>query len=266
MRADATQLRQVVMNLITNASDAISASGVVTLTTEAIDADARYLAEIQAPEGLAPGRYVVLEVSDTGCGMTDEVKARIFEPFFTTKFAGRGLGLAAVQGIVRAHHGAIKVHSQADTGTTFRVLFPALDERAEPGAAGAALPARSGRGRRVLVVDDEEDVREFVRKALEMAGFAVTLADDGQSGIEAFAAGPDGFALVLLDLTMPRLGGADAYRVMRGQRPDVRVLLTSGFTAKEATAGFGGEGPIGFLRKPFRADDLLAAVFGAVGP
>ena len=151
VRADATQLRQVVMNLITNASDAIGErSGVLTLTTGAIDADARYLAEIQAGAELAPGRYVYLEVSDTGCGMTDEVREKIFDPFFTTKFTGRGLGLAAVQGIVRGHKGAIKVYSQPGRGTTFKVLFPALDgagvapaPRRPPGRPGAGAGAGS---------------------------------------------------------------------------------------------------------------------------
>ncbi|MBP3959082.1 PAS domain S-box protein [Gemmata sp. G18] len=266
VQADPTQLRQIVMNLITNASDAIEPrSGVITLTTGLIDADARYLAEIQAVEELVPGRYVYLEVSDTGCGMTDDVRAKIFDPFFTTKFTGRGLGLAAVQGIARAHKGAIKVYSQLGKGTTFKVLFPALDH---PGAAPApapVLPALAGRGRRVLVVDDEEDVQVFARKILELVGFAVTVARDGRAGVEAFAAEPHEFVLVLLDLTMPRLGGAEAYREMRRLRADARVVLTSGFAAQEATSGFEGKGLAGFLRKPFRADELLKIVLDAVG-
>ncbi len=266
VQADTTQLRQIVMNLITNASDAIGAtSGVITLTTGLVDADARYLSEIQAPPDLPPGRYVYLEVSDTGTGMTDEVRAKIFDPFFTTKFTGRGLGLAAVQGIVRAHRGAIKVYSQVGKGTTFKVLFPALEHAGEPGAPAAQPTVRNGRGRRVLVVDDEEDVRVFTRKALELAGFAVTVAADGQDGAETYARAPDAFALVLLDLTMPRLNGSEAYRQMRAHRPDVRVVLTSGFAEQEATSGFEGKGLCGFLRKPFRADDLLNAVFTAVG-
>ncbi|HEY1188088.1 MAG TPA: PAS domain S-box protein [Gemmata sp.] len=267
VRADPTQIRQIVMNLITNASDAIGArSGVITLTTGVIDADARYLMEIQAAEELAPKRYVYLEVSDTGCGMTEEVRAKIFDPFFTTKFTGRGLGLAAVLGIVRAHKGAIKVYTQPGKGTTFKVLFPALelsDEEPKPASAG---PVQNGRGRRVLVVDDEEDVRVFARKVLELAGFEVTVTADGQAGVEAFAAAPDGFALVLLDLTMPKLGGSDTFREMRRHRAGVRVVLTSGFAAEEATSGFEGKGLAGFLRKPFRTEELLKVVFETVGP
>jgi PAS domain S-box-containing protein len=267
VEADATQLRQVVMNLITNASDAIGArSGVITLTTGLIDADARYLSEIQAAEGLAPGRYVYLEVSDTGCGMTEDVRTKMFDPFFTTKFTGRGLGLAAVQGVVRAHRGAIKVYTQPGKGTTFKVLFPALGRSADTQAAPVAEPRLNGRGRRILVVDDEEDVRVFARKVLALAWFAVTLAADGQAGVEALAAAPAAFELVLLDLTMPRLGGADAYREMRRLKGDVRVVLSSGFAAQEATTGFEGKGLAGFLRKPYRTDELLKTVFDAVGP
>jgi PAS domain S-box-containing protein len=267
VQADATQLRQIVMNLITNASDAIGArSGVITVATGLIDADARYLLEIQAAQDLPPGRYVYLEVSDTGCGMSEETRAKIFDPFFTTKFTGRGLGLAAVLGIVRAHKGAIKVYSQVGKGTTFKVLFPALGGAGVAVSAARPAAARSGRGRRVLVADDEEDVRVFARKVLELAGFAVTVAADGVEAAEAFGRDPDDYSLVLLDLTMPRMGGSDAYRALRALRPEVRVVLTSGFAAQEATSGFEGKGLAGFVRKPFRADDLLDAVFDAVGP
>ncbi len=265
VQADPTQLRQVVMNLITNASDAIGErSGVITLTTGLIDADSRYLTEIQTAEELKPGRYVYLEVSDTGYGMTDEVRAKIFDPFFTTKFTGRGLGLAAVQGIVRGHKGGIKVHTQPGRGTTFKVLFPALAGDAEV-VRPAAQPTMTGRGRRVLVVDDEEDVRVFARKVLEIAGFAVTVAVDGRCGVKAFTES-HAFSLVLLDLTMPRLGGSEAYREMRRHRADACVVLTSGFAAEEATTGFKGKGLAGFLRKPFRADELLKTIFDVVGP
>lgn len=171
-----------------------------------------------------------------------------------------------MQGIVRAHRGAIKVYTQPGKGTTFKVLFPALDRPGEIADAAPAAPVPTGRGCRVLVVDDEEDVRVFARKVLEMAGFAVTVAVDGQAAVEAVAAEPDGFALVLLDLTMSRLGGSDAYREMRRLRSDVCVVLTSGFAAQEATSGFEGKGLAGFLRKPYRTDELLTIIFDAVGP
>jgi PAS domain S-box-containing protein len=267
--ADPTQVRQVVMNLITNASDAIGTkSGVITLTTGEIDADERYLREIDAAPSVPAGRYVYLEVSDTGCGMSDETRAKIFDPFFTTKFTGRGLGLAAVIGIVRAHRGTVKVYSQVGRGTTFMVLLPvaASDQRPTNGSRIGPALAPFGRGRKVLVVDDEKDVRVFARKALELSGFEVDVASDGRDGADAFAANPAAYELVLIDLTMPRMGGADAYREMRRARPDVRAILTSGFAPEEATSGFEGKGLAGFVRKPFRADELLKAVFEAVGP
>ena len=267
IRADGTQLRQVVMNLITNASDAIGdRSGVITVTTGTIDADLQYLREIQAVDELTPGRFVYLEVSDNGCGMTPEVRQRIFDPFFTTKFTGRGLGLAAVQGIVRAHQGAIKVYTQVGKGTTFKVLLPVV-EHADAGIdAPTPEPRLLGRSRRILVADDEEDVRVLLRKVLEAAGFQVVLAVDGREAVQAFRAANGAFDLVLLDLTMPHLSGADAFQQLRSQRPDVQVILTSGFAEEEATSGFQGKGLAGFLRKPFRTQELLAALHTAIGP
>ena len=266
IKADATQLRQVVMNLITNASDAIGErSGVITVTTGLIDADARYLREIQAPDDLPEARYVYFEVSDNGCGMSDEVRQRIFDPFFTTKFTGRGLGLAAVQGIVRAHKGAIKVYTQVGKGTTFKVLLPAMVQEAADSAASTTPLHTDGRGRRILVVDDEEDVRVFVRKMLEHAGFLVTVAVDGREGVRAFTADGAEFDLVLLDLTMPHMSGADAFRHLRAHRPSVQVVLTSGFAEEEATSGFQGKGLTGFLRKPFRTQELLGMIRTALG-
>jgi PAS domain S-box-containing protein len=266
VKADATQLRQVFMNLITNASDAIGErSGVITVTTGLIDADEPYLRDILAPEGLAPGRYVYIEVSDNGSGMTDDVRQRIFDPFFTTKFTGRGLGLAAVQGIVRAHRGAIKVYTQLGKGTTFKVLLPALDHEGESTPAKQPPVALQGRNRRILVVDDEEDLRVFMRKSLEGVGFQVELAVDGRAGLAAFRAAGGAFDLVLLDLTMPHLSGAETFRALRSERPDVCVVLTSGFAEEEATSGFAGKGLAGFLRKPFRIQDLLAMVYACLG-
>ncbi len=264
---DATQIRQVVMNLITNASDAIGdRSGVVTLTTGLIDADATYLREIGSDQ-LPPQRYAYLEVSDTGCGMPDEVKARVFEPFFTTKFTGRGLGLSAVLGIVRGHGGAIMVDSQPGRGTTFKVLLPTAEAAPTP----ADDPDRTtrepfGRGRAVLVVDDEEDVRVLARKLLTRAGFAVEVAADGREGVAAFRRRPAEFAVILCDLTMPHMDGSEAFREMRAADRAVRTILTSGFAAEEATAGFEGKGLAGFLRKPFTAEELLQAVFEVTGP
>ncbi|MCU0863901.1 MAG: PAS domain-containing protein [Planctomycetes bacterium] len=256
---DATQIRQVVMNLITNASDAIGdKSGVITVSTGLIDADAKYLADIRAAE-LRPAQYVYIEVSDTGCGMEDSTKAKIFEPFFTTKFTGRGLGLAAVQGIVRGHQGAIKVYSAPGRGTTFKVLLPAVDV-STPDESVPKFAEVAGRQRVILVVDDEENVRVFTRKALEIAGFRVLTANDGKQAIKVYRQNAGDITVVVCDLTMPHLDGAATFRQLRRISPEVRVILSSGFAEEEATAGLGGMGLSGFLRKPYRAAELLRTV------
>jgi two-component system cell cycle sensor histidine kinase/response regulator CckA len=266
VECDPTQVRQVAMNLITNGSDAIgSRSGVVTVTTGVIDADDKYLADFDDGRESPPGRYVYLEVSDTGCGMDEETKERMFDPFFTTKATGRGLGLAAVRGVVTGHRGAIKVYSQVGRGTTFKILFPAGSKEPVDPVAAVVTPSVFGGGKAVLVIDDEEDVRVFTRKALERAGFVVVLAADGRAGVDAFKAEPDRFSFVVSDLTMPKLGGAEVYRELRTLRPGVKVILTSGFAPEEAMVGFEGKGLTDFLRKPFRVQDLLAAARAAVG-
>jgi len=184
--ADASQLRQVVMNLVVNASEAIGErSGVVTISTGAMDCDRAYLSEAWLDEQLPEGMYVFIEVADTGAGMEAETRTRIFDPFFTTKFTGRGLGLAAVLGIVRGHRGAIKVYSELGRGTTFKVLLPASQraEAQEPGSAVRGI--YEGKGT-VLLVDDDESVRAVGRKMLERIGFAVVTASDGAEGHRAF--------------------------------------------------------------------------------
>jgi len=263
--ADASQLRQIVMNLVINASEAIGdRSGVIALHTGLVRADRRYLADTQLAHSLPEGDYVFLEVSDTGCGMTPELKARIFEPFFTTKFTGRGLGLAAVLGIVRGHRGALRVYSEPGKGSTFKLLLPMA-----PGAA-VELPVPSpladgwrGSGR-ILLADDEETVRAVVARVLENLGFTVTLAADGREAAQLFEREPDAFTLVVMDLTMPHLDGAEAFARMRRVRPDVRVVLMSGFSEHDATITFAGKGLAGFLQKPFELGQLrdkIRAVF-----
>jgi PAS domain S-box-containing protein len=263
---DTTQIRQVVLNLITNASDAIGdRSGVISVATGVVDADAKYLTDLGAAH-LTAGRYAYLEVSDTGCGMSADTAARMFEPFYTTKPAGRGLGLSAIQGIVRGHRGAVRVYSEVGRGTTFKILLPTTDQSPARDAAGHAAGAAAGRGRLVLVIDDEEDVRVLVRKVLERYGFAVALAADGRTGEAEYRGRRAEVDLVLCDLTMPHQDGGTTFRRLRQLDPGVRVVLMSGFSADEATAGLNGMGLQGFLRKPFRVEELAEAVFAAVGP
>jgi len=257
VRADATQLRQIVMNLVINASEAIGArSGVVTIATGFVQADRAYLDGTLAASDLPEGRYVFLEITDTGSGMSPEIRARIFDPFFSTKFTGRGLGLAAVLGIVRGHEGTLKVYSEPGRGTAFRILLPATHGPATmPAVTEAAIDPWRGAGT-VLVVDDEATVLVAATRMLELLGFTVLTAHDGREAAERFRADPAGIRAVLLDLTMPHLDGEGTFRELRQIRPDVRVLLMSGFDELEAVNRFVGKGLAGFLQKPFRVEDL----------
>jgi CheY-like chemotaxis protein len=253
--ADAPQLHQVVMNLVLNASEAIGDQpGVIRICTGS---------RPPGPEGSESG-YVCLEVTDTGCGMDEATRARIFEPFFTTKFTGRGLGLAAVQGIVRGHKGAIEVESVPGRGSTFRLLLPAVREAVEP--RQQALPSSQswqGEGT-VLVADDEGWVRDVTARLLRSLGFQVLLAQDGEEALTRWQAAADEVRLVLLDLTMPKLDGEETFRVLHLLRPDLPVVLMSGFSEHEAAGRFGGKGLAGFLAKPFRLADLAERVRAAL--
>ncbi len=241
--ADASQLRQVVMNLLTNASDAL-AEGIGTITVETG----------RAREGL------FLRVTDTGVGMDDGTRARIFDPFFTTKSTGRGLGLAAVRGIVRSHGGEIRVESAPGRGSSFTVLLPADaggpgEDRTNPLPEASPAPP----GATVLVVDDEEAVRNAARAILEESGYRVVEAVDGPAGVGALArTGP--VAAVLLDLTMPGWTGAETLRRLKEARPGVPVIASSGFPEAEVAAEFPPGEVVGFLAKPYRAEVLLGAV------
>jgi two-component system, cell cycle sensor histidine kinase and response regulator CckA len=250
--ADPTQLRQIVMNLVINASDAIAErSGLIRVCTGIMRADRQYLEAMFLSPELEPGDYVFLEVNDNGCGMPPEVKARIFEPFYSTKFAGHGLGLAAVLGIVRSHHGTIKVYSEPGRGTTFKLLFPVMTEGApEPEASDDPVSAWRGTGL-ALVIDDEETVRAVAARTLESLGFSPLIAADGAEGVRVFREHADALRLVLLDLTMPHMNGEETYRELCRINPKVPVVLMSGFTEKDTIDRFAGKQLAGFIQKPF---------------
>jgi CheY-like chemotaxis protein len=189
--------------------------------------------------------------------MDNDTLGKIFEPFFTTKFTGRGLGLAAVLGIVRGHHGALRVQSTPSRGTIFSLLFPAIDVLAERlSAEPLAASAWRGSGE-ILVIDDESGVRDLMVRILDGAGFTVLTAGDGQAGVELFRARADTINCVLLDLTMPRLNGEQAFRAIRQIKPDVRVVLMSGYTEQDVTARFADKELAGFVQKPFTTNELL---------
>jgi PAS domain S-box-containing protein len=266
IEADATQIRQIVMNLVTNAAEAIGdEGGLVTVRTDKEECDRAFLDETQMGQGLQEGSYVTFEVSDTGCGMDEGTKGKVFEPFFTTKLTGRGLGLAGVFGIVRGHKGAIKVESEPGRGTTFTALFPALDKLTKPVETHArAKTERSGSGT-ILLVDDEETVREVAERFLERIGFTVLVAEDGAKALEVFRQHQDKITCVLLDLSMPNIDGEEAFAELRKIRGDVRVVLSSGYSEQELDERFAGEGLAGFIQKPYSIAALrekLAQVLG----
>lgn len=257
---DPGQLTQVVMNLLTNAVEAMGTDGgtVAIRTGTGEQAGGRVS---QFPSSLGPGPYVFLEIEDDGCGMDTETLRRIFDPFFTTKFTGRGLGLASVLGILRAHGGAIEIDSRPGRGTKFRVMLPV----AEQGSAGrreatrqsaVPVPPRS----MVLVIDDDEGTREITRDCLERAGLRVVLASDGDTGVKRFGQHADEIAVVILDRTMPGVSGEETFDRIRAIHPNVRILLMSGYAEQRAAEAFADRQLSGFIGKPFLPDDLLAAV------
>lgn len=263
--ADVSQLNQVLMNLVINGAEAIGEQGgsVVVRTGRQV-LEARDLASVGAFPDTAPGPFVFVEVSDTGHGMDEGTLARIFDPFFTTKVSGRGLGLAAVQGIIRGHRGAIRVYSELGRGTTFKIFLPTSVELSEREAVTETTPG-SNCGT-VLVVDDEPAVRQFARAALEFAGFRVIEAVDGREGVETFRALAGEIDLVLLDLTMPRMNGEEALAEMRKIRSSTTIVLSSGYNHVEATRRLVGRGKVEFIQKPYPAKELISLVGRLIKP
>ena len=254
--ADPTQIRQIVMNLAINASEAIGErSGTISITTGSRFCDQCYLAGISAGEELAEGVFVFLEVADDGCGMDRDTLQRIFEPFFTTKFTGRGLGMSAIQGIVRGHKGAVQVSSEPGRGSSFRIYLPASDQAVASCLKGAELGQWQGAGT-VLLVDDEEPVRAVASEMLRQLGFEVVCAVDGQDALRLYREDPERIELVLMDLNMPQLGGEETFHELRRINAAVRVVLSSGFSEQEVTRKFLGQGLAGFLQKPYTLESL----------
>jgi two-component system cell cycle sensor histidine kinase/response regulator CckA len=268
IQADATQLRQIVLNLVINASEAIGeTSGTITVSTGTLHVPSTRQAGALPGRELPEGGYVYLDVADTGAGMDAETQRRLFEPFFTTKFAGRGLGLSAVLGIVRGHRGDIQVTSQLGQGTSFRVLFPMLTEVAARSRAQPPLPGtESGKAAgTVLVVDDDDSVRSVARRILERSGYSVLLAEDGREGVRVFFEHQTEIVLVLLDLTMPQLSGTEALRQIRARCTDVPVVLMSGYGETETAEYLADQTAMGFVQKPFDVAGLRRAVQAALG-
>jgi CheY-like chemotaxis protein len=248
---DATQIRQIIMNLVINASEAIGdKSGVIAISTGCLECNETYLNAAWLTDPIPEGLYVYLDVSDTGCGMSKETLERLFDPFFTTKFTGRGLGMSAVLGIMRSHKGAIKVYSELNRGSSFKLLLPAGKRPAELFNGATHDETWKGCGI-VLMVDDEETVLAIGSEMLRELGFEVITASDGRKAVEVFKNRSD-ICLVILDLTMPHMDGEQCFRELRLLKPDVKVIMSSGFSEHEVVQKFLGKGLAGFVQKPYK--------------
>lgn len=261
--ADAAQIQQVVMNMITNAADSLGGpDGRVSIRSGVLAADNELLAQAYCEPGLPEGLYAFLEVADNGCGMDEETQARIFDPFFTTKFTGRGLGMAAVLGIIRGHRGAISVASEVGRGTNIRVLLPPSVQAPRGfGKEPPALGAQRGSGT-LLVVDDEEMVVGVAKAILENAGFQVLTAGDGHEALRVYADCQGAIDLVLMDMTMPRMNGEEAFARLREIDPQARVVMASGYSEQDATNHVVSRNLAGFIQKPYRAGELVTKIRG----
>jgi two-component system cell cycle sensor histidine kinase/response regulator CckA len=258
IRGDSNQVRQVVMNLITNAAESFNGrKGTVTLRLSQRQVDDPLT--IEGSVLLAPGPYVVLEVIDTGSGMDAATRKRMFEPFFTTKPRGRGLGMAAVLGIIHGHGGGLQVESSLGTGTTMRALFPIFIGPPPEFTPAAALPALQPTGM-VLVVDDEDSIRRTTRDMLIHLGFQTLEASSGAEAIALFQTAQSRICAVVLDLTMPGLDGHQTLRLLKEQAPGVQVILASGYSREEVARTLGNADIAAFLQKPFDIETLTNAL------
>jgi CheY-like chemotaxis protein len=267
VEADSAQFQQVIMNLLINSAEAIGHEpGTVTIRTSTRTFSADELGKQYIGKPLAAGTYACLEVRDTGPGIPPETLSRIFEPFFTTKTTGRGLGLSALLGIVRSHNGAVHVESQAGVGTTFTIVLPPMTSSKPVPPSRQFNSASLPEGSTVLVVDDEEDIRDVVQAVLESRGAHVITASDGPAGIEQFREHADDVDVVLLDMTMPGLGGDAVFREIMSIKPDARVIISSGYSEQDTLARLDDKRLAGFVHKPYTAqlliDEINTALLG----
>ncbi|NQU39445.1 MAG: response regulator [Lentisphaerae bacterium] len=260
--ADETQIRQVVINLLTNGVDAIGGKeGRVTVSTRCESSSGMTLDYDYRDAGVKPLDCCVLEISDTGRGMDAATCAQVFEPYFTTKGSGRGLGMCAVLGIIRGHKGGLRVTSKPGRGTTFRMVLPVTSEPAQQGE-GAPAPAAAGERSSgvILVVDDEHDIRFIAASMLRQKGFEVLTALDGADAIRVFNEREADIDCILLDLTMPTLGGREVFHSVRKVRPEMPILFASGYDRDAIADGIVTSPFCGFIAKPFSSSGLLNAL------
>ncbi len=267
IEADVSQIRQVVMNLITNASEALDGKeGVIRIATGITEMDTKTLWSPFLQTDLPAGQYAYLQVADTGCGMSQEVLAKVFDPFFTTKFTGRGLGLAAVLGIVRGHKGTLHIDSEVGKGTTFRIYLPSLEEPDQQLTSQTSsprdVPVAKGK---ILVVDDEHSIRSLLTRMLTRAGYDVLPTCDGAEALEVIAQQGNQISGILLDLTMPRIDGWEVAETLSTRGVRIPILMMSGYAQLEVPAACSGAAIEGFLQKPFQPQDVLNRVLKMTG-
>jgi len=259
VRADVAQMHQLVMNLITNASEALEERAGVIRVRTGVEQVRGALPDLYGPTPLAPGQYVFLEVTDDGCGMDGETRARLFEPFFTTKFTGRGLGLSAVQGIMRGHAGGITLRTAVHAGTTIKVLFPRSEQALSEPSSSPHEPAREWpTGSLVMLVDDNARVREVTKILLNSIGFEVLAVGSGREAIKKFDEHSSEVRVVLLDAMMPDLSGEQVLRELRKRRADLPVIICSGYSEQEIGRHFSSSEMATFLQKPYPLELLKA--------
>lgn len=260
IKADSAQIQQIIMNLLLNAAEAIGTKeGTITITTAPYQLTADQINQWQPMnEIVTVGSYVLLEMADTGRGMDEATLKRIFDPFYSTKGTGRGLGLAAVLGIIRGHNGSLRAKSRSGQGTLFQFLFP-CDESEQPGEETAEYPAQPRRDT-VLIVDDEKQVREAISDILDLKAIPSLAAASGQEGVSLFEAHQNKIGLVILDLSMPGMSGIETFEALRELDPTAKIILSSGFTEGEILQKMAGTRPTGFLQKPYRLETVLNTV------
>jgi len=261
---DPVQIEQVVLNLGTNAADAMPEGGDFVLETSNVRLDGEFA---RTHPGSSPGRYVLLSVSDTGCGMSRETLAHLFDPFYTTKEVGKGtgLGLASVYGIVKSHDGYVLCYSEVGQGTTFKIYLPVMEDTADTGPEETRVDEHDasevqGRGETILVVDDEPELLELTQDALESFGYKVVCAASGEQALDIFGRDGQGIGLVLLDLNMPGMGGRKCMQELLSRKPEAKVLIASGYTPNGLAGSSLSAGAAGFLGKPYQLGELAAKV------
>ena len=262
VQGDPTQLQQVVLNLAVNARDAMPKGGTLTISTDDVVLDGAYCS---AHHGVMPGRYLLISLSDTGDGIPKEIQSRIFEPFYTTKPVGKGtgMGLAMVYGIVTNHSGSIQLYSELGMGTTFRVYLPTVESE-EDVSMHTEQPVVRGCGT-ILLVDDEEVVRASVGRMLESLGYEVLAASDGKEAIDVYRRRKDDIVLVILDMIMPHMGGLACLRRLRKINPEVKAILSSGYSLDADMQAARREGVAEFVQKPFQLAKLSSVISSVIG-